>query len=152
MMIIIIKVMWESPCHSGSSITPSAPFRPRTSKTISQRITALYKPLPKFYVGIVFQEVAKESFYIGGQPTDNFVRVWVDHIARSFKDDADLKARWLNAVNQALAPFIADRGRDWEIHFDETPFDIWTIQGLRPPLPNSEAEKRWIAENRPTPY
>ena len=121
---------------------PVDTFSAEDKQALSQRITALYKPLPKFYVGVVFQEVAKDSFYIGGQPVDNFVRIWVDHIARSFKNEEELKARWLAACNQALAPFIADRGLNWELHFDETPFDLWTIQGLKPPSANSEAEKR----------
>jgi Putative oxalocrotonate tautomerase enzyme len=69
----------------------------------------------------VFQEVPKESFYVGGNPADDFVRIWVDHIARSFKDE-ETKERFLNACNRLLAPFIPDRGLQWEMHADETPF------------------------------
>lgn len=42
-------------------------------------------------------------------------------------------------------------GLDWEFHIDETAFDLWSIQGYRPPLPDSEDEKRWRRENRPSP-
>jgi hypothetical protein len=39
--------------------------------------------MPKFYVGVVFQEVGEDSFFIGGEPHPRFVRIWVDHIART---------------------------------------------------------------------
>ena len=120
---------------------------------MSQRITELYRALPKFYVIVVFQEVAPESFYMGGEPAHNFVRIWVDHIARSFPPDAKkLKAKWMGWVEKALAPYIKDRGRDWEIHIDETPFDLWQIQGMPAPPPNSEYEKLWLEQNKPVPY
>ena len=38
---------------------PVDTFSAEDKQALSQRITALYKPLPKFYVGVVFQEVAK---------------------------------------------------------------------------------------------
>jgi hypothetical protein len=79
------------------------------------------------------------------------VRISVDHIARQFSDDA-IRERWLKMVTKALTPFTVDRGFDWELHVDETPFNIWLIQGMQPPLPNSDAENRWIAENQPTPH
>jgi hypothetical protein len=36
-------------------------------------------------------------------------------------------------ANEAIAPFVKDRGFDWEFHIDETPFDLWSVQGYRPP-------------------
>lgn len=130
---------------------PQDAFSAGDKAAIAGRITTLYRALPKFYVGVVFQEIPKDSFYVGGEPADDFVRIWVDHIARSFKDE-EIKGRFLTAVNQLLAPYIADRGLRWEVHVDETPFSLWSIQGLRPPRPDTPAEKQWIAENRPVPY
>ena len=130
---------------------PEGAFSAEDRKAIAERITGIYRMLPKFYVGVVFQAVPRDSFFVGGEAVDDFVRIWVDHIARQF-DDEELKGKFLAAVNQLLSPFIADRGLRWEMHVDETPFSLWTIQGLRPPLPNSDAEKRWRAENRPTVY
>jgi phenylpyruvate tautomerase PptA (4-oxalocrotonate tautomerase family) len=118
---------------------------------LAERITALYKGLPKFYVGIVFQEIPTDSFFIGAKPVDNFVRIWVDHIARTLPTP-EAKARFIKVSDEAIAPFVKDRGYDWEFHIDETPFDLWSIQGLRPPSANSDAEKKWVLENRPTPY
>jgi len=120
-------------------------------QTMAASIVRLYPILPKFYVGVLFHEVSRENFYIGGVANDKFVRISVDHIARQFSDD-EIRERWLGWVTKTLAPFTADRGLDWELHIDETPFHIWLMQGMRPPLPNSEAETKWISENRPSPY
>lgn len=130
---------------------PEGSFSAEDKKSIAARITGIYRNLPRFYVGVVFQEVPKDSFFIGGEAADDFVRIWIDHIARQFNDEG-LKVRFLGAVNKLLSPFIADRGLRWEMHVDETPFSLWTIQGLRPPMPDTEAEIRWRSENRPTAY
>lgn len=95
-------------------------------QAIAQRITSIYRAIPKFYVGVVFQEVPEYSFFVGGEPADDCVRIWVDHIARTFNDE-EIKARFLNACSQLLSPFISDRGFRWEIHVDETPFSLWSI-------------------------
>ncbi|MCP9626543.1 tautomerase family protein [Rhodopseudomonas palustris] len=132
---------------------PPGSFSAADKKALSERITECYRGLPKFYVIVVFQEVAADSFYKGGEAVNNFVRIWVDHIARSFAPDAKAqKAKWLSWAEKALAPYIKDRGLDWEIHIDETPFDLWQVQGIAPPPANSEMEKVWVQENRPVPY
>jgi phenylpyruvate tautomerase PptA (4-oxalocrotonate tautomerase family) len=129
---------------------PPGAFSAEDKKAMSERITALYRVLPKFYVGVVFQEIAPDNFYVGGEPRDNFVRIWVDHIARTMPDDDRMKARWIKMCDDAIAPYVAERGLDWEFHIDETPFDLWSIQGIRPPFADTETEKRWKAENRPS--
>ena len=41
---------------------------------------------------------------------------------------------------------------DWEISIDETPSDLWSLQGeLAPPF-KSVVEKRWVKENKASPY
>ena len=130
---------------------PANAYTSDDKQQFAERITNLYQRLPKFYVGVVFQDVPKESFYIGGKPVDNFVRIWVDHIARTLPTP-EAKAYWVKISNEAIAPFVQARGYDWEFHIDETPFDLWSIQGLRPPPANSDAEKLWALENKPTPY
>jgi phenylpyruvate tautomerase PptA (4-oxalocrotonate tautomerase family) len=129
---------------------PVGKFSVEDKHAIAQRITSIYKMLPRFYVGVVFQEIPTESLFVGGEPADDFVRIWVDHIARTFNDE-QVKLRFLNACSQLLAPFIADRGLRWEMHVDETPFSLWSIQGLRPPAAGTEDEQRWLRENRPSP-
>jgi hypothetical protein len=47
---------------------------------------------------------------------------------------------------------VRDKGFRWEVHIDDTPIDYWTIEGLKPPAPESEAEKRWLLEDRASEY
>lgn len=130
---------------------PEGAFTVEDKKIIAERITRIYRSLPAFYVGVVFQEVSKTSFYVGGEPADDFVRIWVDHIARQFKDE-EIKGQFLATVKKVLTPFISDRGLRWEMHVDETPFSLWTIEGLRPPPPDTPAEQKWRSENRASAY
>lgn len=130
---------------------PVGAYSAEDKQAISRSLTDVYaRAMPRFYVGVIFQEVAAGDFYIGGEPRSNFVRIWVDHIARTFSSD-EMKVRFFEKMNQIFEPWIAARGYDWELHVDETPFDLWTIQGHFPPREGTEDEKRWIADNRASP-
>ena len=78
------------------------------------------------------------------------MRISVDHIARQIRDE-ETKTRFLEGVRRQLSPFIADRGLRWEMHVDETPFSLWSIQGLRPPVPGTPEGEKWRLDNRPSP-
>jgi phenylpyruvate tautomerase PptA (4-oxalocrotonate tautomerase family) len=92
--------------------------------------------MPRFYVVVVFQEVPRTAFYVGGEPRDDTVRIVVDHIAASL-DTAEARRAAMYLLEQAIAPFVKDRGLNWEVHIDETPIDLW---------------RKWINENKPTPF
>lgn len=128
---------------------PQDAFSDEDKQAIAERITALYTDLPKFYVGLVFHPVPSSSFFIGCERADDFVRISVDHIARQIHED-ETRRRFLGAVGRLLAPYVADRGLRWEIHIDETPFGLWTIQDMRPPVPGTPQSEQWRADNRPT--
>jgi phenylpyruvate tautomerase PptA (4-oxalocrotonate tautomerase family) len=130
---------------------PENAFSDADRQAIAARITGLYGDLPPFYVGVIFEPVAATRFYVGGEPADDFVRISVDHIARQITDEA-IKQRFLAKIGQALAPYIADRGLRWELHIDETPFSLWTIQGFRPPAPGTPQSEKWRADNRPSAH
>ncbi|MGI4880310.1 MAG: tautomerase family protein [Janthinobacterium lividum] len=130
---------------------PKSAYTAEEKQAIAAKITGLYAAaMPKFYVGVIFQEIAPDSFYIGGEPHGQFVRIWIDHIAREFKSENAVN-RFIKGVNDVLAPWVRDRGFDWEFHIDETPFAMWSIQGYSPPAQGTADELRWIAENRPSP-
>jgi phenylpyruvate tautomerase PptA (4-oxalocrotonate tautomerase family) len=121
-------------------------------KAMAGAITDLYaRVLPRFYVGVVFNEVDPDNLYIGGEEAGDFLRISVDHIARQFSDDKS-RQRFLQACNAIIEPYTERLGLRWELHIDETPFELWSIQGLAPPPPNSEHEARWKAENRASPW
>ncbi|WP_203887782.1 tautomerase family protein [Planotetraspora kaengkrachanensis] len=107
--------------------------------------------LPKFYVITLFHEVPESSFLIGGEPSDSAVRVVIEHLARQPRDPA-ARNRIAEELSHLLAPHTRDRGLYCEFHVDETPRDLWMIDGLRPPPEGSEAERLWVRENRAVPY
>jgi phenylpyruvate tautomerase PptA (4-oxalocrotonate tautomerase family) len=130
---------------------PADAFTADDKKALAESLTAIYaRFMPKFYVNVVFQPYDAESFYIGGEARSNFIRIWIDHIARDFPNE-EASTRFINAVNQVIAPWVKDRGFDWEFHVDETPFSMWSIQGYFPPKEGTEDEARWIAENKASP-
>ncbi|MGF6507744.1 tautomerase family protein [Paraburkholderia sp. 32] len=132
---------------------PVGAFSTKDKKELSEKITGLYAriPIPKFYVLVLFHAVESDSFYVGGESHDKFVRLSIDHIARTLPGPI-LREFWVRGVDETIAPYVKDRGFDWEISIDETPVDLWSLQGeLAPPF-ESVAEKRWVEENRASPY
>lgn len=133
---------------------PDSAFTPQDKEQLSEAITSIYVDyvnLPKFYVVVLFKDMPANTMYVGGKAANNFVRIVVDHIARQM-DAAEMRALCMTVIEQQLAPFVKDRGYDWEIHLDETPIDLWRTQGLVPPAPESDMERLWAKENRPIPY
>ncbi|KAH7723639.1 hypothetical protein AAVH_08745 [Aphelenchoides avenae] len=129
-------------------------FTDEQQQGLAQAITDIYVEkvgLPPFYVVVLFVEVAKESFFIGGEPTDKFVRITVQHIARQFENDEQKKG-FLDLYEGTIAPFIKERGFDWEVSVELVDRDLWRENGLIPPQPNSEAEKEWKRLNKAVPY
>ena len=100
---------------------------------------------------MLFHEIAEEDFLIGAEPRNNFLRLVGEHIARHLPT-TELRRRVMQLFEVQIAPYVRDRGYDWEIHIDETPFDFWQVQGLVPPTPKSEGETLWVRENRPVPH
>ena len=128
---------------------PKDAFTAEQKKGLAKAITDVYaRGMPRFYVGVVYQEVASDSFYVGGEPSGNFVRIWVDHIARTLPT-AEARTNFIKYIGKVVEPWV--KNHDWELHVDETPFELWTIQGYLPPRQGTEDEKRWISENQPSP-
>ncbi|EPQ1335411.1 MULTISPECIES: tautomerase family protein [Serratia] len=137
--------MWQiyHPAHALSA---------EEKQAIARKITTMYESfLPRFYVNVFFHSMPPGSVYLGGEPTEDFVRVTIDHIARAMKDDA-VQQQFLVGCTRVLQPYIAAHGLRWELHVDETPFSLWTIEGLKPPLPGTAAGEKWRSENRPSAW
>lgn len=130
---------------------PEEAFSEADKAELAEKITDIYAPfMPRFYVGIVFQPVRAGNLYVGGRPALKYIRFVLEHIAREFPDPSASR-RFIDRVNHVIAPYVADRGYEWELHIDETPFDYWSINGHYPPREGTEDEKRWKAENRTSP-
>ncbi len=131
---------------------PENAFSPSDKRELAQRITAIYESfLPRFYVNVFFHRIPADGLYIGGEVANDFVRVTIDHIARSIDDPAQ-QQQFLKGCAQVLEPYIAARGYRWELHVDDTPFDLWMINGFKPPYPGTPAELKWRTENQPSAY
>lgn len=79
-------------------------------------------------------------------------KTMVNGIALGSLTPEQLRADFHEKVEEVLVPFVKERGYDWEIHVDETPEDLWRVQGLVPPPGWSEFKELWRKENRPVPY
>ena len=132
---------------------PENAYTVEDKKEFSETITSIYAqvPIPKFYVVCVFEEVPAGNLFVGGERHDGFVRMKVDQIARTLPGPI-IREWWVNTLDSIVAPWVRDRGYDWELSIDETPFDLWSLQGEIPPPFESQAEKRWIEANKALPY
>jgi phenylpyruvate tautomerase PptA (4-oxalocrotonate tautomerase family) len=127
---------------------PESTYSAEDKRALAERITDLYAEfgLPRFFVSVVFQELPRDSYFVGGEPTGDFIRIWIDQIARRIPDDA--RGWWMKRVRETVDPFVTERGLRWEVHIDDTPRELWSINGLKPPAEGSEEEQRWARENR----
>ena len=132
---------------------PVGAFTADDKKALAKRVTEVYAqvPIPKFYVVFIYEEVPKGSCFVGGEAHDKFIRFKVDHIARTLPGSA-YREWWIRTLDQVIAPYVKDKGYDWEISVDETPVDLWSLQGELDPPFESVAEKRWVKENKASPY
>jgi phenylpyruvate tautomerase PptA (4-oxalocrotonate tautomerase family) len=133
---------------------PEGVYSTEDKKNITEIITQFYVDtvaLPRFYVVVRFDEYPVNSMWVGGVLVNDFVRIVVDHIARQMEDPA-IRELCMSMMCEMLAPFTKDRGMRSEIHLDETAMDLWWVDGIKPPPPESEAEKKWALDNAPSPY
>ncbi|KAJ7575764.1 putative oxalocrotonate tautomerase [Mycena floridula] len=100
--------------------------------------------MPSFYVVVIFIDVPKTNYFVGGQKTDSLVRFVVHRVARHIDGDAD-KRNFMDKCETVLAPFTKDKGVDWERV-------LWNENGMAPPSSGTEEEKLWKMENRAVPY
>ena len=63
-----------------------------------------------------------------------------------------MRDSFLSKINVAMKPFIEDMDYDCEYSILETRRDLWKINGLVPPMPNTKAEKEWLRLNRAVPF
>jgi phenylpyruvate tautomerase PptA (4-oxalocrotonate tautomerase family) len=133
--------------------TPAGAYTAEDKKNMAERVTGVYAsvPIPKFYVVLIFEEMPKDTCFVGGVANNKFVRFKIDQIARTIPGPI-MREWWIRTVDSVLSPWVKDRGFDWEISIDETPFDLWSLQGELPPPFESIGEKRWVKENKASPY
>jgi phenylpyruvate tautomerase PptA (4-oxalocrotonate tautomerase family) len=132
---------------------PADAYTAEDKKEFSEAITRIYEgvPIPRFYVVVIFEAVAAGDMFVGGEQHDRFVRIQIDQMARTMPGPV-IREWWTRSVDAVIAPWVGDRGYDWEFTITEPPSDLWSLQGEIPPPFESVAEKRWIEENKASPY
>jgi len=134
---------------------PPHAFTPAQKSHLATSITTVYAGigLPAFYVNVFFISLPPTDIYIGGVPRDNFIRICIEHIARTFPvPEDDVRGRrkgFCDRVDEVLNGFMQEGGWDWEYHVSDTPRDLWKINGLVPPPEGSEGEREWKDGGRP---
>jgi phenylpyruvate tautomerase PptA (4-oxalocrotonate tautomerase family) len=142
---------------------PEGAYTAEDKRDLGDRITNLYSDtfdLPRFYTTVIFHDLKPESFLIGGEQRAQFVQVAIVHAARTAGQIAErlgvtedeINNVFLTMAHGALKPHVADRGYEWELHVENVPHETWNIDGMEPPPPWSEVEKRWAKDNRSSPY
>lgn len=126
-------------------------------KNLAADITKLYtvSGLPGFYVVIQFIPLPASNVFVAAEARTEkpFVRLTVEHMAVHRHEGAEgFPARFSDAIDATLKPYIADQGYDWEITVTDTTRDFWRLNGLAAPPWRSEAEKMWAKEGRPLPW
>jgi len=79
-------------------------------KKFAEQVTAMYSriPIPKFYVVMIFEEVVADSVYVGGVSYGKFVRLKLEHMARTLPGPV-VREWWVKTVDQLIAPYVKDR-------------------------------------------
>jgi hypothetical protein len=66
--------------------TPKGLYSADEKAAISKAVTGVYRTLPEFYVVVLFIELDADSFFVGGLPKNNFLRIAAEHYARNFSE------------------------------------------------------------------
>ncbi|KAJ7501920.1 putative oxalocrotonate tautomerase [Mycena galericulata] len=98
--------------------TPKGLYSPEDKVAIARTVTGVYSQIPSFYVVVLFIELDSESFFVGGEATNKFLRIAVEHVARNFSNDT-AKRQFMDRYEQALEPFTKGRGIDWEVQITD---------------------------------
>src|ERR1700689_306555 len=92
---------------------PVGAYTPEDKKEFAEAITRVYEavPIARFYVVVIFEEVAADSFYVGGESHDRFVRLQIGQMARTLPGPV-IREWWVRNLDQATAPGSGARGYD----------------------------------------
>ena len=142
---------------------PEDAYSAEDKNELGTRITNIYSDnfdLPRFYTTVIFHELKPSSFLVGGEERGKFVQIAIVHAARTASQVAErigatedeVNTLFLKLAHEAFEPYVAGRGYESELHVENVPHETWTIDGMEPPPPWSEVEKKWGRDNRSSPY
>ena len=133
---------------------------------IAKAITSCYPTLPPFYVVVLFVDIQENSYFVGGEKNNNFVRIGIEHLARHFSEwvealclkDWNLliatcsdvaKRVFMNRYEASIEPFTKGRGIDWEVQISECDVSVQSLVTYATDiflhLPACFVEREWNA-------
>ncbi|KAJ3759568.1 putative oxalocrotonate tautomerase [Lentinula raphanica] len=122
-------------------------FTKEDKQGIAKAITNFYHFLPPFLVIVNFIDVDKDSFYVGGEPNDRYVRINVTQSANPVPDRA-----WVEAWEKAIEPFTKAKGIDYELQMGNEDPSLWSVNGLSIPPFLGEDWMIWKKLNKPVEW
>jgi phenylpyruvate tautomerase PptA (4-oxalocrotonate tautomerase family) len=95
----------------------SGTFSNADKQGLAVNITAFYKALglPEFYVDVIFVHTEENSFFVGGQAKNKYIRIVVQHLAAQLQND-EIRKTFNKKYEKAIGPFIKEKGYDWEVY------------------------------------
>ncbi|KAJ3841256.1 putative oxalocrotonate tautomerase [Lentinula raphanica] len=127
-------------------------------QAIAQAITKFYSKLPPFLVLVNFIDVDKDSFYVGGEPNDHYLRINVQHSANPVQGYVDIlycatiSRPWVEAYEKVIEPFTKGKGIGWELQMTNDDPTFWNANGMHVPPFLSEDFMKWKELNRPVEW
>lgn len=130
-------------------------FSTAQKQALVESITPFYtiSGLPAFYVNVVFIPVEPSSFYIGGQPVKNMVRIAIEHIAIHRPNDA--RARMCVEIDKVAIFFhtklLAGRKDKWLLNYSPHTVAGATYRSERRPqlgIPHPGDAQRFMEDSR----
>ncbi|KAJ3811304.1 putative oxalocrotonate tautomerase [Lentinula novae-zelandiae] len=100
-------------------------------QAIAQTITKYYAKLPPFLVLVSFIDVDKDSFYVGGEPNDRYLRINVQHSADPVQGYV-VSRPWIEGYEKALEPFTKGKGIGWELQMTNDDVSFLPVQQKNP--------------------
>src|SRR5258707_14513108 len=108
--------LWNVYCTEGT-------YSKDDKRAFAEAITDIYTSeagglpemtMPRFYVGVVFHDVPKDSLFIGGVARNHFVRISISYHSHTMAQE--LRELLLKIFNKTNPPQVRGRGLGWEVH------------------------------------
>jgi phenylpyruvate tautomerase PptA (4-oxalocrotonate tautomerase family) len=95
---------------------PAGAYSDSDKQGLAGRITALYTAagLPAFYVNVIFVSIEENSFFVGGQVKDKYIRIVIQHLAKHLQND-EIKKTFMEKYKKAVSPYTKEKNYDWEV-------------------------------------
>ncbi|KAF6804840.1 prostacyclin synthase [Colletotrichum plurivorum] len=131
--------------------SPAGLLSDTEKKQIAEGMTKVYTfaKLPAFYCHAHFCEFAPGNIYTAGEPSGDVCTIAIYHIAKVF-ETPEVEAAFIRAFDDVVRPILKPKGIDWESGIYESRRELWRVNGLEPPLRNSEMERKWFEAGKAT--